>query len=65
MLEYTDLVNTLGTKAFIYRWVGYKIRYFGCWIGVIGSDILRKGRTEITRKIEWKDLLPGDTDWEE
>lgn len=35
-----------GLKYFILRWIGYKIRYFGCWIAIIGSNLIRKGRIE-------------------
>jgi hypothetical protein len=52
VLKYKDLVNAPGKRAFIYRWIGYKVRYFGCWIGVMGSKILRKGREEVEREID-------------
>lgn len=56
-MQYIDLIDLPGMKSFLYRWVGYKIRYFGCWIGIIGSNMIRKGRTEVEREIKLEDII--------
>ena len=56
--KFTDLVNAPGRKAFILRWVGYKIRYFGAYIAVLGSNLIRKGRILKTFEIDLKAFLP-------
>jgi len=56
--KFRDLVDAPGKKAFIYRWLGYKIRYFGTTVGIFGSNLIRKGRVIKIIEIDPKAFLP-------